>query len=143
MLMPQQREVLEHDARAWAHEQVESSRSTKMERYREALPNTPPETFERILSLDEGALENWIRSEQRFLKGQIDQATFNSDYHKTFLKYGQDLEQVLSPKQYFDLIGVTAGTDLFMFLTGGLPDYQIGDEIFDPSVKPFNPSTGG
>jgi hypothetical protein len=142
-LTPDQEDFLTHDPVTWSKQAVDATRAGKRADCKRKLPKASDEYCERILQVDGRVGIKFIDVEQRFLRGEIDQDTYQAEVHRSFLEHSIALEQFMPARDFSDHEGMPPGGDPFMAVMGGFaqlpPGYKMGDEIFDPSLNPFAP----
>jgi hypothetical protein len=135
------RQILELDPVVAARQSVDATREGKRADCKRKLPHASDEYCERILQVDGRTGVKFIDIQQRFLTGKIDQDTYQSEMHKTFLEHEIALEQFMPPRDFLAHEGLQSGEDIFMAVMAEFqslpPGYKMGDELFDPSINPF------
>jgi hypothetical protein len=125
-LTAQQEDFLTHDPVAWSKEAVDATRAGKRQDCKRKLPHATDEYCEKILQVDGRVGEKFITIEQQFLRGEIDQDTYQALTHRTFLEHAIALEQLMPAKDFQDHEGMPPGGDPFMAVMGGFAQLPPG-----------------
>jgi hypothetical protein len=136
-LSPEDQAVLTQDPAREAAREVDETRAMRRAQCKRAVPEASDAYCERILAANGHAIEHAIAIKQRFLRGEIDQDTFQSEYHKVFLERSIELEQFMSARDYLAHEHFPPGDDLFVAMLAGPKSTRtahVGTEILDPEA---------
>ena len=107
-------EVLKQDPKTEAIKEMDDTRQMRLSECRATIANPTQELCERILQANGHAIQRSIEIKQRFLRGEIDQDTFQSEFHKMFLLRSVELEHILSAKDFLSHEHIPVGQDTFI-----------------------------
>lgn len=140
-LSQQQKDMLALDPITAARDSVDATRAGKRVDCKRKLPHASDDDCERILQVDGRTGVKFIKVQQAFLTGQIDQDTYQAETHKAFLEHEIALEAFMPPRDFLAHEGLQPGDDIFLAVVAdfrNLPaGYKMGDEVFDPTITPF------
>jgi hypothetical protein len=144
-LSDRDREFIKLNPAEAARSAVDATREGKRKDCKRKLPHASDEYCERILQVDGRTGVKFIDVRQRFLTGEIDQATYQSEMHKTFLEHEIALENFMPARDFAAHEEIPPGSDIFLTVMGGFtdmpPGYKLGDEIFDQPASPPTETT--
>jgi hypothetical protein len=142
LVLPEQaRALLALDPATAAREATETMRAPRRAECKAKLPEASDAYCERILQVHGSSGVAFITTMQAFMRGNIDQDTYQSEMHKTFLEHQLALEAFMPARDFLAYMAVQPGEDSFMILLGEFQNvpagYKLGDELFDPSIHPY------